>query len=179
VLFGAADRLLKRTAWSEVSMALLATHAGVSRQTLYNEFGSRDEFAQAWVMRETERFIARFEAAVDGSRDPRLALRRAFTVFLREAATNPTVRQIVVQKPGSEELLTRFTTRGGPVVGLATFRLARKITERWPTTAPKRARLGAECLVRLAISHASLPSCPAEVAARAVGDLVGAFVAER
>ena len=33
-------------------MADVAAAGGVSRQTLYNEFGTRDEFAQAFVIRE-------------------------------------------------------------------------------------------------------------------------------
>ena len=41
----------------------LAAAAGVSRQTLYKEFGSRDEFAQAFVMREADRFLAAVEVA--------------------------------------------------------------------------------------------------------------------
>ncbi|MGH7436189.1 MAG: TetR/AcrR family transcriptional regulator, partial [Polyangiaceae bacterium] len=49
-LLGAATDLLREYKWSEVSMAAVAERAGVSRQTLYNEFGSRDEFAQSYVM---------------------------------------------------------------------------------------------------------------------------------
>jgi AcrR family transcriptional regulator len=175
-LFEAADVLLKRTPWSQISMRLLATRARVSRQTLYNEFGTRDEFAQAWVMRETERFIANFEAAVDGHHALRAALGHAFAVFLREAAASPTVRQIIVREPGANELLALFTTRGGPVLHAATVRLTKKILARWPHVNRRRAKLGAECLVRLAISHASLPSGRQEVPARVAGDLVGGFI---
>jgi len=175
-LFDAADALLRRASWSSVSMAVLAAHAGVSRQTLYNEFGTRDEFAQAWVVREAERFVAKFESAFDGHRDPRLALRRAFIVFLREAAVNPTVRQILGAEAGSSELLALFTTKGGPVLELATARVARKLRERWPRTTAARARAGAECLVRLAISHATLASGPPAASARAVADVVAGYV---
>ena len=56
-LFGAARDELERRAWSEVTMADVASAAGVSRQTLYKEFGNRDEFAQAFVIHEGERFL--------------------------------------------------------------------------------------------------------------------------
>ena len=45
-------------------MADIAVAAGVSRQTLYKEFGSREEFAQVLVMREAERFLDAVEQAV-------------------------------------------------------------------------------------------------------------------
>ena len=50
--FGAARDQMVNRAWSEVTMAEIATAAGVSRQTLYKEFGSRAEFAQAFVIHE-------------------------------------------------------------------------------------------------------------------------------
>ena len=41
----AANRLAADRPWSAVTMAQIAKEAGVSRQTLYNEFGTRDELA--------------------------------------------------------------------------------------------------------------------------------------
>jgi len=41
-LFAAARDELQRRAWSQVTMADIASSAGVSRQTLYKEFCSRD-----------------------------------------------------------------------------------------------------------------------------------------
>ena len=60
-LLDAAGTLLRDRSWGEVTMAEVARAAGVSRQTLYNEFGSRPEFAQAYVLREADRFIAAVE----------------------------------------------------------------------------------------------------------------------
>ncbi|MFM7783930.1 MAG: hypothetical protein ACKPE6_04695 [Gammaproteobacteria bacterium] len=59
---------------------------------------------------------------------------------------------------------------------LATKRVARKLVARWPRTSPARARVGAECLVRLAISHATLATGSPAAAARAVGDVVAGYV---
>ena len=41
VFDAARDQLAVQT-WSEITMADIATGAGVSRQTLYNEFGNRN-----------------------------------------------------------------------------------------------------------------------------------------
>ena len=53
-LIGAARDELGRKSWADVTMADVATAAGVSRQTLYNEFGSRQKLAEALVVREIE-----------------------------------------------------------------------------------------------------------------------------
>jgi AcrR family transcriptional regulator len=158
-------------------MAAIASQAGVSRQTLYNEFGSRDEFAGAYALREADKFLRIVEAAIaQHPDDARLALHSGFSVFLREAAGNPMVRQIVVREPGADELFALFTTRGGPVVEMATIRLSAKMIELWPQAGKDRADLAAEGLVRLAISHAGLPTSPIEVAASSVGELIGPYL---
>ena len=57
--------------------------AGVSRQTLYKEFGGRDEFAEAFVIREGERFLDAVEHAVrEHLDDPAAAVAAALEVFL-------------------------------------------------------------------------------------------------
>src|SRR5690606_13349312 len=52
-LLDAAYAALARRPWSAVRMVDVAAAAGVSRQTLYNEFGSKDGLARALVRRET------------------------------------------------------------------------------------------------------------------------------
>lgn len=176
-LLDAATELLREYTWSDISMAAIASHAGVSRQTLYNEFGSRDEFAGAYALREADRFLTVVEAAIaEHPDDARKALHSGFSVFLREAAGNPMVRHIVVRDPGADDLLALFTTQGGPVVEMATYRLSQKILEIWPQAKEVDARVVAEGLVRMAISHAGLPTSPVEEAARSVGDLFGPFL---
>src|SRR4051812_47333613 len=51
-LLDAAYTALARRAWSAVRMVDVAAVAGVSRQTLYNEFGSKEGLARALVRRE-------------------------------------------------------------------------------------------------------------------------------
>ena len=53
----------RRRLWSSARMADLAARAGVSRQTLYNEFGNRDQPAAALALREAERSGADGHAA--------------------------------------------------------------------------------------------------------------------
>src|SRR3954464_12231997 len=74
-LFGAARDQLELHAWSEITMSDIAATAGVSRQTLYKEFGNRNEFGLAFVIHEGERFLDAVEAAVREHLDnPRAAV---------------------------------------------------------------------------------------------------------
>ncbi len=176
-LLAAATDLLREYKWSEVSMAAIAERAGVSRQTLYNEFGSRDEFAQSYVMHQANTFLASVEATIAANADdPQRALAAAFGSFLTAAAENPMVRAILVRDPGADDLFALFTTRGGPVIHVATDRVARAICEQWPTADETEVRFAAECLVRLAISHASLPTDTTTKTAESTASLLGPLV---
>lgn len=173
-LLDAMREQLGSRAWGEVTMAEVASVAGVSRQTLYKAFGSRQEFAQAYVLREVDHFLEAVEAAVQANLDdPSAALSAAFGVFLASAAEDPLVRAIV-SGDGGDELLPLVTTQGQPVLEHATERLAAFLEAGWPALADADARLLAECVVRLAISYAALPS--GGMGADAVATLLGPYV---
>ena len=70
-LLDAAYTALVRRPWSAVRMVDVAAAAGVSRQTLYNEFGSKDGLARALVRREADGFLAGVDRALTGRSDPR------------------------------------------------------------------------------------------------------------
>jgi AcrR family transcriptional regulator len=175
-LLDAARDELERRGWAQITMGDIATTAGVSRQTLYKEFGSRDEFAQAFVMREGDRFLEAVEGAVkEHLDDPAKALEAAFDVFLTAAAEDPLVRTLLT---GDEtySLLPLVTTQGEPVVARATERLATIIRTGWPAVSQPDAELLAECLVRLAISYTALPAGPTGMTAASVTALLGPYI---
>lgn len=173
-LLDAARRELEQRCWSEVTMADVALAAGVSRQTLYKEFGSREAFAQAFVLREAERFIAAVEMSLDAHLDdPIAALTAAFGLFLSAAAEDPLIRAAIAD---SGEMLPLLTTQGQPLVQGAAERLSVAILARWPRAASHDAALLAECLVRLAISYVALPVAPAGMTAASIAELLGPFI---
>ena len=173
-LFAAARGELERRAWNDVTMADIAAAAGVSRQTLYKEFGSRESFAQAFVLREAQRFIAAIEGALDAHlEDPLAALTDAFGLFLTAAAEDPLVRAAI---QGAGEMLPFVTTQGQPLVEGATERLCAAILARWPQAQRHDVALLAECLVRLAISYTTLPVAPAGMTASSIAELLGPFI---
>jgi AcrR family transcriptional regulator len=170
-LLDAAREELQSRRWADITMADIALAAGVSRQTLYKEFGTREEFAQVLVMRETDRFLLAVEGAIAAHLDdPASALAAAFDVFLQGAAENPIVRTIV-HGDGAEELLALFTTQGKPIVERAAERLTAVMLDSWPPLERHDAELLSECLVRLAISYAALPKGPADMTAAAIAAL--------
>jgi AcrR family transcriptional regulator len=165
-VLGAVGELLRERAWSELTMSDIATRAGVSRQTLYNGFGSRAELARVYIAREAEGFLAAADAAIrEHAADPLKALTTAIERFLATAASHPLIAAIT-SPDGTAELLPLVTTRGGPLVDEATRRLCGSILDTWPGVAEGDATILSEALVRLAISYAALPSAPPSETAR-------------
>jgi AcrR family transcriptional regulator len=172
----AVGELLAHRPWPKVSMAAVAAHVGVSRQTLYNTFGSRQELAQAYVGREADRFLAGVDVAVrDHAAQPQEALAAALAIFLGAAGRHPLVRAIT-SADGGEELLPLVTTRGGPLLEHVTEHLTALLVETWPRLPRPDAASVADALVRLAISYAALPAGDPIDTARTVARLLGPSV---
>jgi AcrR family transcriptional regulator len=174
-LLDAALDQMSRRKWSDVRMADIAAAAGVSRQTVYNEFGSRDALAEALILREADRFARSIESVLDAHKDaPRTALAAAVDLFLTTAADNAVVRAVALDD--ADDLLPLVTTHGRPVLEQATAQLRAAISSRWPQAAPEEYDALADCLVRLAISHAALPSGTPQQTAAALEQLLGPFI---
>jgi AcrR family transcriptional regulator len=175
LLLAAGDLLADRD-WAAITMADIARGAGVSRQTLYNEFGSRQEFAQAYVLREADRFVSIVEHAITGhAGDPEAALATGLADVLTATGDSALVHAIVADEPAGG-LLALVTTQGAPVVGAATERLAAFFVTTWPQLPAAQARVAADCAVRLAISHALLPTGPPQRTAAAVAAVIGPYL---
>ena len=175
-VFEAAREQLAQRAWSEITMADIAGAAGVSRQTLYNEFGNRNEFGFAFVIHEGERFLDGVEKAVrEHLDDPRAAIAAAMRQFLGSAREDPLIR-ILLSDDGTGGMLPFVTTQGLPIVQWATERLVAVIEEGWPQAPSGDVKVLAESLVRLAISYVTTPGESPEDTAAAVAELLGPFI---
>ncbi|SHG80542.1 transcriptional regulator, TetR family [Jatrophihabitans endophyticus] len=175
-VLAAVDDLARRRGWAATTMADVAKAAGVSRQTLYNEFGSRPALVEAYVAREIETLVDAVGTAVRAhADDAHVALRNAFALFLELASDEPVVRIIVAESGSAEDgELTRLLTGLGQ--RLAGERIAVLIPEVWPQVGPVDARLVADSLVRMAISHALVPVDDPAVVASGVGRMLAPFV---
>jgi hypothetical protein len=127
-------------------------------------------------LREVDRFLGEVERAVgEHLDDPAAALSAAFDVFLRTAADDAFVRAILADD-GSQGLLPLVTTHGRPVIERSVQGLAAIIRAGWPQVGAEDADLLSEFLVRLAISHAGLPTRPAGMTAASLAKLLGPYL---
>ncbi|MEV6109445.1 TetR/AcrR family transcriptional regulator [Streptomyces sp. NPDC051940] len=98
-LLDAAYAALRNRPWAGVRMVDVAAAAGVSRQTLYNEFGSKEGLAQALLRREVDEYLSGVERALAAAERSgadaggRLTALGAWT--LRSARANPLVRAVL------------------------------------------------------------------------------------
>jgi AcrR family transcriptional regulator len=175
-LLDAASALISDRGWRHTRMADVATAAGVSRQTLYQYYGSRGALEGALVLRETDRFLTDVERAVaEHPDDAQAATSAAFEVFLSAVAQNTLIKSILVQDGGGG-LMSILDAHSGALISRARGRLETTILDVWPHTDPAAARLTAECVVRLAISHVTMPSDASALTGEGVAQLLGPFV---
>jgi AcrR family transcriptional regulator len=157
-------------------MADVAATVGVSRQTVYNEFGNKEGLAAALVLRETGRFMEGIVAELDAHDEPREAVEAATLFTFAQAAANPLLKAVLTPG-GDEELLPFLTTRSEPVLLTARRTLAEHLRRHWPDTDPGEVTVAAEAAVRLVLSHLMMPTDPPEVVAERLGRLVIAYLA--
>ncbi|MFF4756050.1 TetR/AcrR family transcriptional regulator [Streptomyces sp. NPDC002514] len=94
-LLDAAYRALAQRPWPAVRMVDVAAAAGVSRQTLYNEFGSKEGLARALVRREADGYLAGVERALADGLEPRDRLTATVEWTAAVARDNPIVRAML------------------------------------------------------------------------------------
>jgi AcrR family transcriptional regulator len=174
-LLVAARDELGRHPWGEVTMAQVAEAAGVSRQTLYNEFGSRQKLAEALVVREIDVFLTGVAEVVDANKaDPRVAVAAAFDGFLLSASENPLFMEAISGQRG--DLLPIIQSEASPGIERATEGVMAIVGEGWPHVSEREARLFAECVVRLAFSCAMVPTAGGGMDGTAVVEVLGPYI---
>ena len=166
-LLDAAADLLPEGGYAELRMADVAARAGVSRQTVYNEFGNKAALTQAVALRTASEFLdgirQRFETA-----DGLLAgIHHAVVYTIEHARENRLVAAALGTEAG-EDLLPLLTTRGEPILTAAADLAAEQYQELEPGLSAEAAALLAETVVRLSLSHLVLPTHSATEAADAV-----------
>ncbi|WP_410569521.1 TetR/AcrR family transcriptional regulator [Amycolatopsis sp. cmx-4-61] len=161
-LLDAAAELIAGDGWAAVTMGKLAAHVGVSRQTVYNELGSKAELAEALLLRETERFaerVAEVVAAHPGR--PVDGVTAAFRGTLEAARTNPLLLLALgCPKGGRDDFLPLLTTRPEGVLGRSVDAVAALFARCYPEVGltPSEWTVAVEAMVRLLLSHLVQPS---------------------
>jgi AcrR family transcriptional regulator len=175
LLNAARDQLRSRT-WADVTMSDIANTAGVSRQTLYKEFGSREAFAEILVRRETDSLLCAVGEAVNARVDtPVSALAAAFDVIARAVAESFLV-QAIIQGRDAPELSAVGGAHEMRLIERATERLTEVILAGWPPVGRERAEHLSECVIRVAISYAALPKSPTGMSATSLARLLAPYM---
>ncbi len=156
--------------WESVRMADVAAAAGLSRPTLYAQFGDRRGLGEALVLRELEAFLDGVRAALHGRPgDPEGALRDAVRLALDEGRRNPLLHAVLTSaRAGHPGLLPLLTTDAAAVLGAVLEVLRSWAAHELPGVASDAVDAAADVLARLTVSHLVSPSAepPEVVAAR-------------
>jgi AcrR family transcriptional regulator len=156
ILDGMRELLLTRD-WSSITLSHVASAAGISRQTIYNEFGSRQGLAQGYAMRLADRLVDAVDNAITGNvGDIYAAFLEGFGDFFAESAADPLVISMLTggTKP---DLLALVTTDSGPIITHCSARLTKTFTGSWVRASEEDAGVLARAVVRLAMSYVSMP----------------------
>jgi AcrR family transcriptional regulator len=169
----AARALTVATGWDGVRMGAVAGAAGVSRQTVYNEFGSKAGLAEALARREVDTFVGDVRAALLAhGADVRAGAYAAIAHTLTTAAENPLVKAILSSaRGGSDELLPYLTTRAEVVLTEASGALIDWAGDHLPGADQASLAFAADTTVRLVVSHIVLPRTPIDQTATTLADL--------
>jgi AcrR family transcriptional regulator len=177
LLDAAYDAVVAGT-WQKARMADVAAAAGVSRQTLYNSFGTKDALAQALTLREAERFLDTVDATLLGhTGGPAEAVGVATATALRLAADNPLVKAVLTDDTDAGGLLPFLTTRATPIIDAARSRIVEHVRADWPDLDPAEVDVVAETVVRLTVSYLVLPTEAVDLVAERVTHIVEKLLA--
>ncbi|MGW0175406.1 TetR family transcriptional regulator [Rhodococcus sp. NPDC003322] len=156
-VLGSMRELLTAKDWPEITMTDVAAAAGVSRQTLYNEFKSRQGLAAAYALALADTFVGAVDDAVYSNVGrPREALIMGFTNFFRQSAADPLVRSLLTGE-AKPDLLRLITTDSAPLIDRAATRLAETFRRSWVQASEADAAILGRGIARLAISYISMP----------------------
>uniref|UniRef100_A0AAU2VQU7 TetR/AcrR family transcriptional regulator n=1 Tax=Streptomyces sp. NBC_00008 TaxID=2903610 RepID=A0AAU2VQU7_9ACTN len=172
-LLDAARAALTARPWTAVRMVDVAAAAGVSRQTLHNEFGGKDGLARALVRRAADGYLAGVERALGtaGGTGDKLAATAAWTV--RATRKDELVRGLLTgcwedrlpHPPGALGPARRRADAGPPtpaeLLGQAGDRVVAALDDAGgPPRDPAALAATCELVLRLALSYALVPPSP-------------------
>jgi AcrR family transcriptional regulator len=162
--------------WSHVTMSRLAQAVGVSRQTVYNEIGTKNALAEAMILGELDTFLAVVTQAFDQHPDDLPdAIQAAILGVLELAENNPLLHAVVSATHGADtELLPLLTTHSTPLLELAKAVVAERVATYPANLTPEQVEGMIDLVVRVVLSHVMQPSGTPEQTAASL-----AFLARR
>ena len=159
-IIAVAVELTTSAGWASVTMARLAEAAGVSRQTVYNEVGSKPVLAETMILEELARFLRVVEEAFDAEpAELTRAIERAVCDVLTYARANPLLHAVVSATHGADtELLPLLTTNAGSLLGVAKEVISARVAPYAPGIDAAHLDPAIDMVVRVVLSHVMQPS---------------------
>lgn len=104
-LFTALATLMEREGFDAITLASIATEAGVGRTAVYNHFTDKEALLLGFIEAETSSYLAELEASLEGIDDPVEQLRTYVTqqIHLKRTyhlAPGPDLRTVVSRETG-------------------------------------------------------------------------------
>jgi AcrR family transcriptional regulator len=156
ILDGMRDLLLSRD-WSAITLADVARAAGISRQTIYNEFGSRQGLAQGYALRLADRLVDVIDDEIRRNEgNIYSAFVQGFRAFFAESAADPLVISLL-NGEAKPDLLQLITVDSAPIITYCSQRLTSSFETSWVKASDEDAGVLARAIVRLAMSYVSMP----------------------
>jgi AcrR family transcriptional regulator len=146
--------------WGKVTMARLADEVGVSRQTVYNEIGTKNDLAEAMVMRELDRFLAGVTRSFDENpADLINAIRASARRVVKSAEDDALLHAVVSATHGADtELLPLLTTHSEYLLEGAKVVVSERVASYDVDLPAERLDASIDMVVRLVLSHVMQPS---------------------
>ena len=162
-----AGQQLAEGGWDRVNMAGIAKAVGVSRPTLYAEFGRKEGLAEALVMAEADQFLAGIDTILQDSGDePLLAIETVVAYVLTEAQRSPILRAVFTtgrtEEPESDSLLALLSVRAENILTKLTDGTVQWLIAQCPDTPAVQVSEAVDALVRLLISYLMSPAAHPE-----------------
>ncbi|WP_026306691.1 TetR family transcriptional regulator [Smaragdicoccus niigatensis] len=169
----AVKELITETDWANLSVSDVAKRCGLSRQTIYKEFGSRTGLMNAYILRLASTVITE-AAAHESSPDVFETFKAGFERYFTTVVADPLVRNVLGES-NSRELVVRITTHGEQFIEIAAQNLARIYRERWPEIGNLADTL-ATGVVRVSLSYLATPPADSTDAAETLAQLFTPYV---
>ncbi|OQD57859.1 hypothetical protein BM536_000110 [Streptomyces phaeoluteigriseus] len=156
-----AHSLASLAGWDKVRVSEIAFRAGVSRPSIYSEFGNKAGIGRALVEQEADLFLLGLGTVLDTAENEGVeaVLTAGVTYALSEAARNPLIRAVTAAARGTtDSLLPYLSTRPDPVFTKARNLLAARLERTAPEVPAEKRKQVADVAVRLTVSHIILPA---------------------
>lgn len=162
--------------WQRIKFVEIADAVGVSRPTMYSEFGNKAGLARALVADEVQKFLMGLVGEMDEHKEDLAdAAKAAMRFVITKAHENPLLHAVLTNA-GDSDLLLLVAAETEPVLQNAVLILTGWINMQFPNLPQPIADEMIESLIRLVISHLVQPTHEIEESIAILGRLTDTMI---